>query len=40
MINDDLASVAITTVTMPSHAANLDSIIIQRFDDVGGQFIQ
>jgi hypothetical protein len=39
MINGHLATVAITTVTMPSQPANLDSIIIQRLDDAGGRFI-
>jgi hypothetical protein len=38
--NGHLATVAITTVTMPSQPANLDSIIIQRLDDAGGRFIQ
>jgi hypothetical protein len=40
MINGNLATVARTTVTMPSQPANIDSINIRRFDDVGERFIQ
>jgi hypothetical protein len=40
MINGRLTYVANATVAVPSERANLDSIIISRFDDVFGRFTQ